>query len=65
MLWLQVKCDSCGTVGFEADHLSRPAFFPEEIRKKLSNQGWRYLEIEGRDICPLCKKDLPHDRNAL
>ena len=50
MIFIEVRCDKCGSVG-----LSRRCFYAHVMRQELKATGWKYFEAGGQDFCPKCK----------
>lgn len=49
MIYLEVRCDICGKVGF-----CKRFCFADTLRDDLDSANWQYLEKDGKDICPEC-----------
>lgn len=46
MIWIEVRCDKCGTVG-----LSRAGCPAHVMRHELVALGWKHFEMGGKDFC--------------
>lgn len=50
MIFIEVRCDKCGSVG-----LSRRCFYAHQMREELKKAGWKHVAEGGKDFCPKCK----------
>ena len=50
MIFIEVRCDKCGSVG-----LSRRCFYAYRMREELKAKGWKHVAEGGQDFCPKCK----------
>ena len=53
MIFIEVRCDKCGSVG-----LSRRCFYAHQMREDLKAAGWKHVAEGGKDFCPKCKLGL-------
>ena len=72
MIFIEVRCDKCGSVGLSRRYLyTHHLFTPYPLMcEELKTQGWKHVAEGGKDFCPKCKprrkpksmaplKDLP------
>ena len=57
MIFIEVRCDKCGSVG-----LSRRCFYAHQMREELKKAGWKHVAEGGKDFCPKCKPRRPMTR---
>ena len=47
MIFIEVRCDKCGSVG-----LSRRCFYAHQMREELKKAGWKHVAEGGKLFAP-------------